>query len=70
MRITAEALEKLKDYQSELQYAKQLKDKGTKIVDAETAGTSNDIPIDEFITKWEKGVSALQAGADPAKWEY
>ena len=60
----------LEDYTAELKYALEMKESGVLTVRAAMAGTNADVSIDEYIAKWQNGIDAMNAGADPELFNY
>ena len=60
----------LQDFRWELKQALKYKAAGQTMVAASTAGTANDVTIDEYIARWADGIKAMEAGADQAQYAY
>lgn len=66
----------IRDYSSELKTAKQWKAFGQTEVPAGTAGEElaagrENVPIDEYIARWETGLHELESGeVDPEDYNY
>jgi hypothetical protein len=65
----------IKDYKAEHAEALKWKRQGQAEVSATTAGSElavgrEKVPIDEYIKMWQDGLTALEGGADPEKYNY
>lgn len=60
----------IEDYETEIEYGKEMKKNGILLVDPATAGTEDPQPIDEYIKRWEDGLTALKNGDDVEKYRY
>ena len=60
----------LQDYKAELAYAIKMKADGITIVPAAIAGAVGSVTIDEYIARWQKGIDAMEEGADQSQFNY
>lgn len=65
----------LNDHRIELAHALKLKEEGVETVTASMAGPilacgRSEVPLDEYIAMWQHGIAAVNAGADPANFNY
>ena len=73
--ISFEALGMIYQYQKELISALNWKLDGQRTVSADTAGeelanSREEVPIEEYIESWKKGIKEMEEGADPEKYNY
>lgn len=64
----------INDYRIELGIARKWQSDGRTDVSAETAGPvaagRERVPIEEYVSHWERGLTALEAGEPVEDWEY
>ena len=60
----------LQEYEAELDYALGMKEQGINQVSETVGGTAYVTGIDAYIDKWRDGITAMNAGADPALFAY
>ncbi len=65
----------LGDFRSELEYAQELKEAGRTEVHSLIAGPKlakgrTHVPIGEYISHWQQGITAMEAGAPEEQFAY
>ncbi len=60
----------IEEYYMELTEALHMKREGVKMVAAGVAGSSQDMPIDDYICMWATGIKDMLAGANPEIYDY